>query len=162
MKRPSNENLSGQTFGKLKVLAKVQYGYVCKCQCGEEITVRGAALVDEKVSACPACVEKSPDVFVSKKNLIYNAVMRGGGLEFKKYCGIRFIFGRHKGKTLAWVLYHDPQYLQWVARNSDPSKMTNKDIHNGFVLFGKYADAVFALDYKYAGISTGQVAQELN
>lgn len=40
---------------------------------------------------------------------------------------IKLYFGKHKGKTLEWIFFHDPEYIKWIVENGihkDPFKFT--------------------------------------
>lgn len=60
---PSPRDLTGQRFGHLTVLrpaGRVKYGpimraWLCRCDCGTEVTVPRVRLTGRSVDACPAC-----------------------------------------------------------------------------------------------------------
>lgn len=57
-------NLVGQRFGKLTVIRKDTYGthakYLCRCDCGQEIVVRGDSLMSGKTVSC-GCSKRAED-----------------------------------------------------------------------------------------------------
>lgn len=53
-------DLSGETFGRLKVLGRApsnpyQAMWLCRCQCGKELPFRSAALRTGRATACRVC-----------------------------------------------------------------------------------------------------------
>ena len=62
--KKERHNLVGQRFGKLTVIRKDTYGthakYLCRCDCGREIVVRGDSLVGGKTVSC-GCSKRAED-----------------------------------------------------------------------------------------------------
>lgn len=68
-KSKSRKNLVGQKFGKLTVMRKVGYignnvVWLCKCECGNEITERGPFLRKLKTTSC-GCSGHGPSLVAS-------------------------------------------------------------------------------------------------
>lgn len=55
--RPIKEDLSGNTYGKLKVLEYLDDQYwLCQCSCGNQVKKRRDQLIENKGLACPKCL----------------------------------------------------------------------------------------------------------
>lgn len=61
---PAALDLSGQTFGKLSTLGRSHkdgtgaWMWLCRCECGRQVHVRGATLNAGRTSACQSCANR--------------------------------------------------------------------------------------------------------
>lgn len=93
------KDLTGQRFGRLVVIEQAEdfvspsgnkvSGWLCKCDCGNEVCVRGASLLNGNTKSC-GCYALSPE---SKNTKKYNTFIQDGeigrGYDYK---GSEFLF----------------------------------------------------------------------
>ena len=65
MTPPNFKNMTGQKIGKLTVIERAHNDtnyraqWLCKCECGEEIVVKGNDLRNNRVTCCNTCRKES-------------------------------------------------------------------------------------------------------
>lgn len=105
-------NLGGQTFGSLTVVKESDYkirnnvSWVCKCTCGEEVTVPGFLLKAGKQKSC-GCLRTAPRLRISEGERFGHLVVSDSSqathpkylVEFRCDCGEKFTRRYHDIKS---------------------------------------------------------------
>lgn len=127
------EDLTGKTFGKLKVLGKSAKSqrrlyWNCQCECGNFVTVKGDALRQGLQESC-GCIKSKTENFIAdllKKNDIlfvqqysFNDLFSENGVK------LRFDFGIIINNKLSYLIEYDGEQHFW--NNAKDTGWATKD-----------------------------------
>ena len=116
--KKERHNLVGQRFGKLTVIRKDTYGthakYLCRCDCGREIVVRGDSLVGGKTVSC-GCSKRAEDKIDllragRKLDDHTSSIFFKGTISKNNTSGINGVSRLKSGKYRAYIGYKNKVY----------------------------------------------------
>ena len=116
--KKERRNLVGQRFGKLTVIRKDTYGtcakYLCRCDCGQEIVVRGDSLIGGKTVSC-GCSKRAEDKIDQLKtgrklDNHTSGIFFKGTISKNNTSGINGVSRLKSGKYRAYIGYKNKVY----------------------------------------------------
>lgn len=117
-------DLTGQRFGRLVVVGEERMNgrkkLVCKCDCGNEMSVREDSLKSGNTRSC-GCLQKEHAIKAGKQNGKLSHYKDITGLKYSKLTTIRKT-GSNKNKMMMWLCQCECGNLKEVSQNDLQSK----------------------------------------
>ena len=137
-------NIIGHRFGKLTVIRRETSGthakFLCRCDCGREVVVRGDSLRSGKTISC-GCAKKSDDKIKEltdgrKLQDHTSDIFFNGTISKNNTSGINGVSKLKNGKYRAYIGYKNKTYVLVEDYNINIAKMVRaeaeKSVKNGF------------------------------
>lgn len=137
------EDLTGRYFGKLKVIGKSNKSdrrlhWICECECGNIITVKGDALRQNLQQSC-GCIKSKTELLIAnllrENDIMFIQQYSFEDLVTESGTKLRFDFGVIKNNQLAYLIEYDgeqhfSEYIQLNGWNTKENfeKTQKRDI----------------------------------
>ena len=137
------EDLTGRCFGKLRVIGKSDKSnrrlyWICECECGNIITVKGDALRQNLQQSC-GCINSKTELTIAnllrENNIMFVSQYSFEDLITESGTKLRFDFGVIKNNQLAYLIEYDgeqhfPERIQPTGWNTKENfeKVKKRDI----------------------------------
>ena len=137
------EDLTGRCFGKLRVIGKSdksnrRFYWICECECGNIITVKGDALRQNLQQSC-GCINSKTELTIAnllrENNIMFVSQYSFEDLITESGTKLRFDFGVIKNNQLAYLIEYDgdqhfPERIQSTGWNTKENfeKVKKRDI----------------------------------